>query len=236
MRGREHERPHHAQAGGVRGHHEAADALVFLRAIGGGEHGIEIGDPGVRNERLGARQDVAIAGGLGGRAERRDVGAGIRFRHGERRHRAALDRRLEPALAHRVVVRKQHRDDAERLERKDGVGQRGSRGQRLPHDAAGAPVLVADRLQPAGGAQCAEQLAGLKARGGVILGLCERRELARGEFAHALRQRHMFVVEKGANRRGVNHQMNLGSRLPRKASCASRKFGPCISCAWTSAS
>jgi len=63
-----------------------------------------------------------------------------------------------------------------------------------------------------------EQLAGLLPRAGVVLRLWEWRELARGEFAYALRQRHMLVVEKGANRRSVDHQVNLGSRLTRNAS------------------
>src|SRR6266550_1736932 len=88
----------------------------------------------------------------------------------------------------------------------------------FPSGAAGAPVLVANRLEPAGGAELGQQLAGLMARGRIVLGLSKGREQTRGEIAHALRQCHMRVVEKCADRGGIKHQMNLGSRLERNAS------------------
>ena len=236
MRRRQLERADEPHAGCVGSDDEAGDALIALLRVSRREHGIEIGDPGVRDERLGAGEHIAVAIRPRGRAERGDVGSRVRLRHRKRRHRLALDGGVDPAAAHRAVLRQQDRHGAERLECEHGVGKRRCGREGLADQAAGAPVLVRDRVEPAGRAQLGEYLPRLAARTRVVRRLGERGEVACGELVHALGERHMLVVQERADRRGVDHQLNFGSRLARKASCASRKFGSCISFACTSAS
>ena len=118
------QRPHESQSRCVGRDDETPDALVLLGAVGGREHRIKVRDASIGDEGLRAREHVPVAVRLRGRAQRRDIGAGVGLRHRERRHRATLNRRLEPAFAHRVVRREQHGNDAKRLQREHGVGER----------------------------------------------------------------------------------------------------------------
>ena len=124
MRRGQHQRTHEPQARYIGSDDEAADPFVRLSVVGGGEHRVEIGDPGVRDERLCPGQDVAVAVALCARAERCNVGAGLRLGHRERGHRLAADRWCEPALLHGVVFGEQNRHGAERLQREDSIGER----------------------------------------------------------------------------------------------------------------
>src|SRR3954464_12146128 len=96
---------------------------------------------------------------------------------------------------------------------------------------AAPPPLRGDRRDPAGRAELGQQVARLLPRRRVIDRLGERCEQARCELGHALRERAGRLVEKGADRRGIELHVNFGSRLAWKAACASVKFEPCMSCA-----
>src|SRR5438132_2147223 len=88
--------PRHARAD-----NESRDfcSAIFTRA-GTREHGVEIRDPGVRDETLAAIDDVSVAVAQRGSFQRSDVGSRIRLSQSKRRNRWSVARAPEPEIAH----------------------------------------------------------------------------------------------------------------------------------------
>ena len=131
MRRAQHLGPREAEPGRVGRHQEAADSLGALGSVGRGEHGVEIGDPRVGDQRLAAVQDVAVALPPGGGRERGDVGPGAGLGHGEGGHHLARGDRPEPALPLRRRAGEQHRRGAQGLQGEHRVGERRRLAERL---------------------------------------------------------------------------------------------------------
>ena len=219
MRRREHEGTHERQPGRVRGHHEGRDPLVALRWVGRGKHGIEIGETGVRDEGLGAREHVTRAVPPRARRDRRGVRAGLDLGQREGRHGPARERRGDPAVLERAVAGKENRDGAEGLQREHRVGERGGACQRFAHQTCGAQIEVSDRRKPSCLAEAHEQLPCLDPCRSVVRGLGEGREFGGGVGRHPRRQGDVRFREERADGGRVRHgQTNLGWRFALNAS------------------
>ena len=170
----EHLRAGEAQARSVGGDQEAGETAAARRAVGGGEDAVEVGDAGVRDERLAAVElpAVAVAAARSSRARRRRCRP--RARSSRRRPSPRRARRAAASASRCASLpREGDRHRAQALQREDRVGERRGGGERLADQAAGAQVgclgAPAPRrrhgpTQPAAGAEAAEDLARL-ARG-----------------------------------------------------------------------
>ena len=70
-----------------------------------------------------------------------------------------------------------------------------------------------NRLEPAGRSELGEQIARLLAGRGVVRRLGQRLEQPRRELRHLPGELDVLVVEKRADRSGVDDHVNLGSRF-----------------------
>jgi len=199
--------------------HERRDPLVALPPVGGGEDGVKVRNPGVRDEGLHAGENVAVAVPCRGRRNRGRVRAGLRLSQREGRHGPAREHRRHPSVLELAVAGKKDGHSAEGLQREHRVGERRGGGQGLAHEARRAQVLVCDRREPARLAEPCQEIARLGPRGGVVGGLGEGGDFARRVVRGPLRQGDVGLSQEGANGRRIGHgQTNLGSRFALKAS------------------
>ena len=224
---------------GVRGDDKARDALAPGRRVGRCKHRVEVRQSRIGNERLAPVEDVVVPVAASGGGEGRDVGAGVGFGHREGGHSGAGHRAFEPGLAQCRGAGEDDGRGPQRLQREDGVGQRGRGRERLPNQTAGAKILLRNEPKPIVLTEKLDNLARAEASHRVVLGGRLWRDLARREPADPLRELEMTIVEKGANGFRLGHSFphsKRGDRFSWKASNASRKFGPCIKAACTSPS
>ena len=219
VRRREHEGAHELEPGRVGCDHERRDPFVALPPVGGGEDGVKVCDPGVRNECFRAAQDVARAVTTRGRRDRCRVRARFGLGHRERCDGPAREHPGKPALLERRVARQEDRHRAEGLEREHGVGKRGGARQGLTHQARRAQIELSDRREPARPAEARHEVARLGAPGGVVGGLRECGDFACRVRRDPRRQGHVGFGQEGGDDGRIGHgQTNLGSRFALKAS------------------
>ena len=225
MRRAHHQWLHVLEALGLRRHDEGGDAPAATFRVGGGEHDVNVGDAGIRDEGLGAVQHVAAVVPDSGGRHGSHVGAGLGLTHREGTHGRAVEQLGEPSLTLVGVVAEKERRARECLDGVDRIGQRVGTGQNLAGQAGSALVLSLYRAQPSPGAQQCQDLQGL-ATAGVVVG-----RLGKGGHAltckgrDGLRPFAVRILEKGAHSLRIEHHTNRASRFSVKASYASRKFG-----------
>ena len=197
--------------------------LLASRSVA--EDAVDVGDAGVRDQRLAAVEPPAVAVALCGRGEAAHVAAGVGLGHREGGHRLAAGDARQPRRALRVGAAESDRHRAEALQREDGIGERRRGRERLADEAAGAQVgrfgaaapgfghRVAD---PTAGTEAGEDLAGLRSRRRVVSRRRKRRDLGGGKGGDLCCQIEVPRLEESADgsRVGGGHQLTLVAARP----------------------
>ena len=190
-----------------------------------GEHRVDVGQAGIRDEDLVPVQDIAIAIGFGAGLDGTDIGAGLGLGHGKGSHDLAVGYPRQPPLAQRFTACQSDGHGAETLQGEDGIGERRCRRQGLADQTAGANIQSfpgscqrGDRESgPTRVSQKLEDLSGLHSSRIVISRVHQGGDGVSSKGLHLDAHLGVAVFQKQIDGRDVHH-LNSGARLATNAS------------------